>query len=41
MCALLVVTLLCSFVRVTASGILYQQANYELLKESYFSVFFF
>ena len=40
MCALLLVTLLCSFVRVTTSGILYQQANYELLKESYVSIFF-
>jgi len=39
-CAILLATLLCSFVRVT-SGILYQQANYELLKEACFSVFSF
>jgi hypothetical protein len=41
MCALLLLTLLCSFVRMTRGGILYQQANYELLKESYLSILFY
>jgi hypothetical protein len=41
MCAFLLGTLLCVFVRVTTNGILYQQANYDLLKEGYFSFCFF
>jgi hypothetical protein len=41
MCAFLLGILPCVFVRVATDGILYQQANYDLLKEGHFSFFLF